>query len=69
VVSCYAPEEKILPFLPSEDAARRLKQLTSLAAALTNSKTELCNEQTYMPNMAPRSSNLARLEVGARYAC
>jgi [histone H3]-lysine27 N-methyltransferase len=55
---------RILPFVPSEDGARRLKQMASLATALTSSKTKFSNELTYMPNMAPRSSNLARLEVG-----
>ncbi|CAD6252734.1 unnamed protein product [Miscanthus lutarioriparius] len=60
----HKKRRRILPFVPSEDGARRLKQLASLASALTTSKTEFCNELTYMPNMAPRSSNLARLEVG-----
>ena len=60
----HKKRRRILPFVPSEDGARRLKQLASLAFALTTSKTEFCNELTYMPNMAPRSSNLARLEVG-----
>ncbi|XP_066334469.1 probable Histone-lysine N-methyltransferase ATXR5 [Miscanthus floridulus] len=60
----HKKRRRILPFVPSEDGARRLKQLASLASALTTSKKEFCNELTYMPNMAPRSSNLARLEVG-----
>jgi len=38
--------------------------MASLATAMTSSKTKFSNELTYMPNMAPRSSNLARLEVG-----
>ena len=36
----------------------------SLATALTSSKTDFSNELIYMPNTAPRSWNLARLEVG-----
>ncbi|KAG0530850.1 hypothetical protein BDA96_05G222600 [Sorghum bicolor] len=60
----HKKKRMILPFVPSKDGARRLKQLESLATALTTSKTEFSNELTYMPNMAPRSSNLARLEVG-----
>jgi hypothetical protein len=60
----HKKRRRILPFVPSGDGARRLKQLTSLATALTTSKTEFSNELAYMPNMAPRSSNLARLEVG-----
>ena len=60
----HKKRRRILPFVPSEDGARRLKQMASLATALTSSKTEFSNELTYMPNMAPRSSNLARLEVG-----
>ena len=61
----HKKRRRILPFVPSEDAARRQKQLASLATALTTSKTEFSNEMTYMPNMAPRSSNVARLEVGS----
>ena len=60
----HKKRRRILPFVPSEDEARRLKQLVSLATALTTSKIVFSNELTYMPNMAPRSSNLARLEVG-----
>ncbi|XP_066315919.1 probable Histone-lysine N-methyltransferase ATXR5 isoform X1 [Miscanthus floridulus] len=60
----HKKRRRILPFVPSEDGARRLKQMASLATALTSSKTEFSNELTYMPNMAPRSSNMARLEVG-----
>jgi hypothetical protein len=55
---------RILPFVPTEDRARRLKQMASLATALMSSKTEFSNELTYIANMAPRSSNEARLEDG-----
>ncbi|TVU36988.1 hypothetical protein EJB05_18950, partial [Eragrostis curvula] len=55
---------RILPFVPTEDKARRLKQMASLATALTSSETDFSNELTYMPGMAPRSSNQARLEEG-----
>ena len=58
----HKKKRMILPFVPSEDGSRRLKQLASLATALTSSKTEFTNELTYMPNMAPRSSNLGRME-------
>ncbi|OEL21161.1 putative Histone-lysine N-methyltransferase ATXR5 [Dichanthelium oligosanthes] len=60
----HKKRRRILPFIPTEDRARRLKQMASLATALTSSKTEFSNELTYMPNMAPRSSNEARLEEG-----
>ncbi|KAK8454526.1 hypothetical protein SEVIR_5G470800v4 [Setaria viridis] len=60
----HKKRRRILPFVPTEDRARRLKQMASLATALTSSKTEFSNELTYMPNMAPRSSNQARLEDG-----
>ncbi|CAO2195983.1 unnamed protein product [Urochloa humidicola] len=60
----HKKRRRILPFVPTEDGARRLKQMASLATALTSSKTEFSNELTYMPNMAPRSSNQARLEEG-----
>ncbi|CAD6227033.1 unnamed protein product [Miscanthus lutarioriparius] len=42
--------------------------MASLATALTSSKTKFSNELTYMPNTAPRSSNLASLEVGGMQA-
>ncbi|CAL4994852.1 unnamed protein product [Urochloa decumbens] len=55
---------RILPYVPSKDITTRLRQMASLATALTSSKAEFSNELTYMPNMAPRSSNQARLEEG-----
>ncbi|KAL6853961.1 hypothetical protein ACP4OV_019990 [Aristida adscensionis] len=60
----HKKRRRILPFVPTEDGARRLKQMASLATALTSSETEFSNELTYMPGMAPRSSNQARLEEG-----
>ncbi|PUZ52862.1 hypothetical protein GQ55_5G007200 [Panicum hallii var. hallii] len=60
----HKKRRRILPFVPTEDRARRLKQMASLATALTSSKTEFSNELTYIPNMAPISSNQARLEEG-----
>ncbi|GJM91796.1 hypothetical protein PR202_ga08207 [Eleusine coracana subsp. coracana] len=60
----HKKRRRILPFVPSEDGVRRLKQMASLATALTSSDTEFSNELTYMPGMAPRSSNQARLEEG-----
>ncbi|KAA8540066.1 hypothetical protein F0562_026758 [Nyssa sinensis] len=55
---------RLLPFNPSEDPARRLEQMASLATALTASGTEFSNVLTYMPVMAPRSANHAALERG-----
>ncbi|GJN16633.1 hypothetical protein PR202_gb03641 [Eleusine coracana subsp. coracana] len=60
----HKKRRRILPFVPSEDGVRRLKQMASLATALTSSDTDFSNELTYMPGMAPRSSNQARLEEG-----
>nr|CAB3475547.1 unnamed protein product [Digitaria exilis] len=60
----HKKRRRILPFVPTEDRARKLKQMASLATALVSSKTEFSNELTYMPDMAPRSSNQARLEEG-----
>jgi len=51
-------KRRILPFVPTEDRALRIKQMASLATALTSSETEFSNELTNMPNMAPRSSKL-----------
>ncbi|PIN14456.1 Histone-lysine N-methyltransferase [Handroanthus impetiginosus] len=48
---------RLLPFTPSEDPARRLEQMASLATALTATGTEFSNELTYVEGMAPRSAN------------
>jgi ppGpp synthetase/RelA/SpoT-type nucleotidyltranferase len=56
-------KKRILPFVPIEDVTRRVKQMASLATALSSSKIEFSNDLTYMIDMAPRSSNLARLGV------
>ena len=55
---------RLLPFNPSEEPARRLEQMASLATALTATRTEFSNELTYRPGMAPRSANRAALELG-----
>ncbi|XP_058087718.1 probable Histone-lysine N-methyltransferase ATXR5 isoform X2 [Magnolia sinica] len=55
---------RLLPFSPTEDPVRRLEQMGSLATALTALRMEFSNELTYMPGMAPRSANQARLERG-----
>lgn len=55
---------RLLPFIPTEDPVRRLEQMGSLATALTALRMEFSNELTYMPGMAPRSANQARLERG-----
>ncbi|XP_058104852.1 histone-lysine N-methyltransferase ATXR6 [Magnolia sinica] len=53
---------RLLAFKPCEDPESRLKQMASLATALTATGTEFNNELTYMPGMAPRSANQAFLE-------
>ncbi|XP_044487999.1 probable Histone-lysine N-methyltransferase ATXR5 isoform X2 [Mangifera indica] len=55
---------KLLPFIPSEDPAQRLKQMGTLASALTALELEFSNDLTYMPGMAPRSANQAIFENG-----
>ncbi|KAM0880620.1 hypothetical protein ACQ4PT_033456 [Festuca glaucescens] len=55
---------KLLPFTPSEDPARRLTQMASLATALTATGAVFSNDLTYVPGMAPRSANRAALEAG-----
>ncbi|KAJ4957947.1 hypothetical protein NE237_025058 [Protea cynaroides] len=57
-------KRKLLPFKPTEDPARRLEQMASLATALTATGTEFSNELTYMPGMAPRSANCPSIEKG-----
>ncbi|KAJ0097564.1 hypothetical protein Patl1_27858 [Pistacia atlantica] len=55
---------KLLPFIPSEDPAQRLKQMGTLASALTALQLEFSDDLTYMPGMAPRSANQAKFENG-----
>ncbi|KAL5199934.1 hypothetical protein ABZP36_021137 [Zizania latifolia] len=57
-------KRKLLPFNPSDDPAARLRQMASLATALTATGAVFSNELTYAPVMAPRSANRAALESG-----
>ncbi|KAJ1277630.1 hypothetical protein BS78_04G018300 [Paspalum vaginatum] len=55
---------RLLPFNPCEDPAQRLRQMASLATALTATGAVFSNHLTYQPGMAPRSANRAALEAG-----
>ncbi|MCO5610461.1 hypothetical protein L7F22_064699 [Adiantum nelumboides] len=55
---------RLLAFTPSKDPSQRLKQMASLATAMTNSGVEYSNELTYMPGLAARSANDPNLEIG-----
>ncbi|XP_062147711.1 probable Histone-lysine N-methyltransferase ATXR5 [Alnus glutinosa] len=55
---------RLLPFVPTEDPAQRLKQMGSLASALTALHMEFSDDLSYMPGMAPRSANQAKIENG-----
>lgn len=57
-------KRRLLPFVPTEDPAKRLKQMGSLATALTSVGVEFSDELTYRPGMAPRSANKATMEKG-----
>lgn len=58
----YKKRRRILPFTPTENSARRLEQMSSLATALIAMHMKFSNELTYMPRMAPKSANQANLE-------
>ncbi|GFQ04857.1 probable histone-lysine n-methyltransferase atxr5 [Phtheirospermum japonicum] len=60
----HKKRRRLLPYIPSEDSARRLVQMGSLASALTAHSMDFSNELTYMPGLAPRSSNQAIFENG-----
>lgn len=62
-------KRKLLPFNPSEDPAQRLRQMASLATALTATGAVFSNQLTYVPGMAPRSANRAALEAGGMQVC
>ncbi|KAK9082471.1 hypothetical protein Syun_031395 [Stephania yunnanensis] len=64
VLSKRKKKRKLFPFNPTEDHARRLEQMASLATALSATGTKFSDELTYMHGMAPRSANCAALEDG-----
>ncbi|KAJ6991170.1 hypothetical protein D5086_015348 [Populus alba] len=55
---------RLLPFIPSEDPAQRLKQMGTLASALTALHMEFSDDLTYLPGMAPQLANQAKFEQG-----
>ncbi|KAK9161071.1 hypothetical protein Syun_007412 [Stephania yunnanensis] len=64
VLSKRKKKRRLFPFNPTEDHARRLEQMASLATALSATGTKFSDELTYMHGMAPRSANCAALEDG-----
>jgi len=63
-LTMYKRRRRILPYTPNADPQRRLKQMGTLATALTALNMEFSNDLTYMPGMAPKSANQAKLEKG-----
>ncbi|KAI7725512.1 hypothetical protein M8C21_007054 [Ambrosia artemisiifolia] len=57
-------KRRLLAYSPSEDPATRLKQMASLATALTATGAAFSNELTYIPGMAPKSANRPSFEKG-----
>ncbi|XP_020203608.1 probable Histone-lysine N-methyltransferase ATXR5 [Cajanus cajan] len=57
-------KRRLLPYVPTEDPDQRMKQMGSLATALTALNIEFSDHLTYLPGMAPRSANQALLEDG-----
>ncbi|KAF7840086.1 putative Histone-lysine N-methyltransferase ATXR5 [Senna tora] len=55
---------RFLPFIPTENPSQRMKQMGSLASALTALHMEFSDDLTYSPDMAPRSANHAEFENG-----
>ncbi|CAI9108991.1 OLC1v1008716C1 [Oldenlandia corymbosa var. corymbosa] len=60
----HKKSRRLLPYVPVEDESQRLRQMQSLASALMAMNINFSSELTYMPGMAPRSANKARLEKG-----
>ncbi|KAL5703630.1 putative Histone-lysine N-methyltransferase atxr5 [Ranunculus cassubicifolius] len=60
----YKRRRRMLPFSPTQDDARKLEQMGSLATALTALHMEFSNDLTYISGMAPKSANQASLEHG-----
>lgn len=57
-------KRRLLPFVPSEDPDQRLKQLGTLASALTALGINYSDDLIYVPGMAPRSANQSEFEKG-----
>ena len=55
---------RLIAFTPSRDPWQRLKQMASLATAMTNSGVVYSDELTYISGLAPRSANDPNLEKG-----
>ncbi|KAJ6737356.1 HISTONE ACETYLTRANSFERASE [Salix viminalis] len=55
---------RLLPFIPSADPTQRLKQMGTLASALTALHMQFSDDLTYLPGMAPPSANQAKFEQG-----
>ncbi|XP_010547637.1 PREDICTED: histone-lysine N-methyltransferase ATXR5 [Tarenaya hassleriana] len=55
---------RLLPFVPSEDPSQRLKQMGTLASALTALRIEYSDDLTYESGMALRSANQSKFEKG-----
>ncbi|EYU30406.1 hypothetical protein MIMGU_mgv1a021218mg, partial [Erythranthe guttata] len=55
---------RLLTHVPSQDLARRLAHMRSLAIAMTSQNLEYSNELTYNPSIAPRSANRSSFENG-----
>ncbi|KAL8192709.1 hypothetical protein R6Q57_027157 [Mikania cordata] len=57
-------KRRLLAYCPSEDPARRLQQMASLATALTATGADFSNDLTYVNGMAPKSANCPLYEKG-----
>ncbi|KAK9293035.1 hypothetical protein L1049_021019 [Liquidambar formosana] len=55
---------RLLPYIPTEDPSQRLKQMGSLASALSALQMEFSDDLTYLSDLAPRSANQAKFENG-----
>ncbi|GJZ57601.1 probable histone-lysine N-methyltransferase ATXR5 [Tanacetum coccineum] len=60
----HKKRRRLLPYAPSEEITRRVKQMRSLASALTSLNMEYSDDLTYSLDMAPRSANLSMYEKG-----
>lgn len=63
-LAMHKRRRRILPYAPSADPQRRIEQMGTLATALTALNMKFSNDLTYMPGMAPKSANKAKLENG-----
>lgn len=63
-ICMYKKKQRLLPHVPSKYPDQRLRQMASLATALTSIGVDFSDDLTYIPGLASRSANRVEFERG-----